>query len=151
MLERNSTQARPRRLATIGTSRPPEIGGTMEGPATYAIPTKSRQEPRRAEESIIAVLITEYREVKKQADALSSTMAELREKIQLQVEVQPYEDEVGHAKMRVRAASVSYPAAEVERVTDVWLNSEVPEIRTCGEMLRSLGKARPETTYLEIR
>ena len=96
-------------------------------------------------------LVYRYRELKADADDLANKMSTYREAIQKRVEVEPYEDEQGHALMRERKASTSYPAKEITRVINVWVDSDVPEVRTCGEMLQSLGTDKPSTSYLEIR
>jgi len=98
-----------------------------------------------------ANLVSQYRELKANADSLAAEMSELREAIQERVEVEPYEDEQGHAKMLFRKASTSYPATEITRIVEVWTDSDVPEIRTCGELLRSHGKTKPSVNYLQIR
>ena len=96
-------------------------------------------------------LVALYRGLKANADSLAEDMSELRTAIQERVKVEPYQDEQGYAKMLFREASTSYPPKEITRVRDVWLNSDVPEIRTCGEMLQSLGKVKPSANYLQIR
>ena len=98
-----------------------------------------------------ANLVTQYRELKANADSLAAEMGIIRNAIQERVEVCAYQDERGHAMMRERKASTSYPAREITRVINVWVDSDVPEVRTCGEMLQSLGTDKPVTTYLEIR
>lgn len=97
-----------------------------------------------------AVLVHHYRELKARTDSLAAKMNELREAIQQRVEVEPYQDDIGYAKMLSRDASTTYSAKDVIRLQDVWLNSDVPNVRTCGEHLQSLGKTKPSTTYLQI-
>ena len=95
-------------------------------------------------------LVALYRGLKANADSLAAEMSTIRTAIQERVEMVPYQDEQGHALMRERKASTSYPAKEITRVINVWVDSDVPEVRTCGEMLQSLGTDKPSTSYLEI-
>ena len=97
-------------------------------------------------------LIESYRILKETQNSIAEDMSTIREAIQVKIEEEgPYQDDQGYAKMLPREASTSYPAKEIKRIVDVWIDSDVPEIRTCGEMLQSYGKTKPSANYLQIR
>jgi len=96
-------------------------------------------------------LVGMYRNLKASADEIAKETSVVRDAIQEHVEVEEYQDEDGYAKMLFREASTSYPAKEITRIVEVWTDSDVPEVRTCGELLRSHGKTKPSANYLQIR
>ena len=99
-----------------------------------------------------ASLVAEYRRMKSQASKLAAEMTDLREAIKKRVMAEgTYEDERGYAKVAYHSQAASYAMADIARLQEAWLSSDVPTIRTCGATLRSFERPQAPSVYLEIK
>lgn len=97
--------------------------------------------------------LTKYRKLKDEVDALSVQMEALKADIRPIVEAMggKYQDKIGYVRTVARAASISYPSAEVEKLVTSWLTSTNDIMKSCGMMLAQHRSSTASSTYLQIK
>lgn len=100
----------------------------------------------------LAVLVSQYRSLKAQADETAAKMDNIKAQISpLVKENGNWQDEAGYAKLVRRSASTSFNAKAVNSLVSAWLVSEDPIMRSCGEMLRAIESQTPASEYLSVK
>jgi hypothetical protein len=100
----------------------------------------------------IPQLMSQYRKLKAQYDAIGQQMSGVKAKLEPIVEaVGKWQDGDGYARMVERKASVSYSSSAVENLASAWCNSDDPVMKSCGEMLRQYRQEKPGSSYLQVR
>ena len=100
----------------------------------------------------VPLLVSQYRKLKAQADAIKSKMDDVKAKLVPIVEAEgKWQDDKGYARIVERKASVSYNNGAVESLANAWCKSEDPVMRSCGEMLQGHRREKPGSTYLQVR
>lgn len=106
------------------------------------------------EEASMESLITQYRQLSQQVKDLEARKDELKSRIEPLVqatESRKWQDDDGHAMMKSRSESVSYPGKEVDNLVQSWTQSEDSIMKSCGQMLQNLRKVKSASEYLEIK
>jgi len=108
--------------------------------------------PEEANEKI-AELMKPYRKLKAEITLIQKEMDEIKSIIEPLVQVigGKWNDDLGYARQNIRAASMSYKSADVDKLVQTWLISQQSLIRTCGEMMEVHRTERKGTTYLQVK
>ena len=100
----------------------------------------------------VPLLVSQYRKLKAQADAIKSKMDDVKAKLVPIVEAEgKWTDKEGYARMTERRPSASYSDSAVESLAQAWCRSEDAVMRSCGEMLRQHRKEKSGYKYLQVR
>jgi len=100
----------------------------------------------------VPLLVSRYRKLKAQRDAIDAQMSEVKAELEPIVEaVGKWQDSDGYARVIVRKPSVSYSSSAVENLANAWCNSGDPVMKSCGEMLKEYRQEKPGSSYLQVR
>ena len=106
------------------------------------------------DEDEFAQKVAQHRVLKAQIKALEEKLKTLRDEMDPIVRDMPdekWKDDVGYARIKHRAASVSFVGKEVDKLAQVWSESQDATTRTHGELLLTHRKERPPTSHLEVK
>ena len=100
----------------------------------------------------VPLLVSRYRKLKAQRDAIDAQMSKVKAELEPIVEAEgKWQDNDGYARIVERNPSVSYSGSAVEALADAWCKSEDAVMRSCGEMLKQHRKESPGSTYLQVK
>jgi len=102
----------------------------------------------------IEYLVGQYRAMTVQIKKIEAERKGLKSSIEMTVralEGLKWKDTDGHAVIKTRRASVSYPGKEVDNLVKVWAESNDAIMQSCGQMLQNLRRESQKSEYLEVR
>jgi len=104
------------------------------------------------EDNPVPLLVSRYRKLKAQRDAIDAQMSKVKAELEPIVEAEgKWQDKEGYARITERKPSVSYNGSAVDNLAEAWCKSENAVMQSCGEMLRQHRKESPGSTYLQIK
>lgn len=102
----------------------------------------------------IATLVSSYRELKHQGDALGEKMNVIKSQLKPLVEADGnWKDNDGYVRLTVpSSSSVSFDKNGVDSLMKAWLQSDDPIMKSCGQMLQGHRTvSAPGQPYLTIK
>jgi hypothetical protein len=102
----------------------------------------------------IPQLVAQYRRLKAQVAATNREMDGVKGQLKplvSELEGQKWQDDGGHAMMKTRKPSASYPSKAIESLAQTWAQSTDAVMKSCGEMLLTHRQEKSGYQYLEVK
>jgi len=103
-------------------------------------------------EARLEMLVTRYRIHAEQKKTVETAMNPIKAEIfEIIKERGDYKDDIGYARVTNRKAGVSYTPAEIEKLADVWSESNDSIMKMCGNLLNTHRKVKPASSFPTIK
>lgn len=100
----------------------------------------------------IEKLLSSYRAFKESGDLLKLKMDAIKAELSPLIEVHGnFEDIRGYIRNATRKPSVTFTAARVNELAEVWLESNDDAVQLCGRSLMTHRKERSGSSFLQIK
>lgn len=94
-----------------------------------------------------------YRRLAAQAKEIDDQLGRLKTRMRPIVEAQPdstYKDGDGEVKIVHRRGSISFSGAGVKDLVEVWLTSDDPILKQCGQLINQHRSERSAYSYVQV-
>ncbi len=100
----------------------------------------------------IALLVSQYRDLKTKRDDLEAAMQKLKAEIEPLVrEDGNWQDVDGYARLTTTQSSVSFDTKAVNNLVNAWRASDDAVMKSCGDTLLQFRQEKHGSTYLSVK